>query len=635
MIGGDKSVGFHVQIVKIANQQGKYQITVFDGVETFKGILASQMSHFINNGEVKELTVITVNDYSVQSLATTGTVIVFLDIDKHADLSEDLSTAVVQPNNNNYNQNISSVYGNQGVPQNNNYSNPYGNNNNNNPAPAYNDPYGNNNQYNNNNNNPYNNNNNVGSVYGGQTTTNNNYNNNSKPVIRDDNNNDNLSIIPISALNPYSQKWTIKARVTAKSDMRTWNNAKGSGNLFSVDLLDSSNGEIRGTFFKQDADKFFPILQESKVYTFTGGTLKLIQNKQYSTLKNNYEITFSTSSVILPVAETSDIKVQSYNFVKIDQIANIEPNTTIDVLAVIKSVGELQEINSTKLSKVLQKRDLVLMDDSLCEIKLTLWGDKAVNIDPAGVLNSIMAYKGVKVGDFGGRSLGTVTSTAQQPYPQIPEGVRLHEWKSGFSGGVLPTAANLSSGGSGGGAAPESFDRRKTISAIKDEGLGMGEKRDYLTVRATVNYIKHDSDPWYTACITQTCNNKKVVAGMNGQFRCEKCNQTLDECNYRYVISSQFFDFSGNGWFTLFSDSGEKLLGGRNAKELHEMRTEGNELVYEQVFSEALFKTYICNVSVKNEIVNDESRVKSQILSLTPVDFVTESKNMISAIAKY
>lgn len=45
-------------------------------------------------------------------------------------------------------------------------------------------------------------------------------------------------IYPIKNLNPYQNRWTIKARVTAKSEVRTWTNAKGAGKLFSVDLVD-------------------------------------------------------------------------------------------------------------------------------------------------------------------------------------------------------------------------------------------------------------------------------------------------------------------------------------------------------------------------------------------------------------
>lgn len=60
-------------------------------------------------------------------------------------------------------------------------------------------------------------------------------------------------------------RWTIKARITSKSDIRRWSNAKGEGTLFSIDLLDSDGGEIRATFFKEACDKFFPVLEEGKV----------------------------------------------------------------------------------------------------------------------------------------------------------------------------------------------------------------------------------------------------------------------------------------------------------------------------------------------------------------------------------
>ena len=38
-----------------------------------------------------------------------------------------------------------------------------------------------------------------------------------------------LQFHPISSLNPYQNRWTIKARVTAKSDVRTWHNTRGEG----------------------------------------------------------------------------------------------------------------------------------------------------------------------------------------------------------------------------------------------------------------------------------------------------------------------------------------------------------------------------------------------------------------------
>lgn len=65
---------------------------------------------------------------------------------------------------------------------------------------------------------------------------------------------------PIASLSPYQNKWVIKVRVTAKTAVRTWNNANGEGKLFSMDLLDES-GEIRATAFKEMCEKYFDIIQ--------------------------------------------------------------------------------------------------------------------------------------------------------------------------------------------------------------------------------------------------------------------------------------------------------------------------------------------------------------------------------------
>ena len=66
--------------------------------------------------------------------------------------------------------------------------------------------------------------------------------------------------VPISALSPYQNKWVIKARVTAKSAIRTWSNAKGEGKLFSMDLMDES-AQIRVTAFRDLVDKFYDMIE--------------------------------------------------------------------------------------------------------------------------------------------------------------------------------------------------------------------------------------------------------------------------------------------------------------------------------------------------------------------------------------
>jgi len=72
----------------------------------------------------------------------------------------------------------------------------------------------------------------------------------------------NTPIHPISSLNPYQNKWCIKARVTNKQPVRTYSNARGEGKLFSVVFTDES-GEIKCTGFNSCVDKFADILEVS------------------------------------------------------------------------------------------------------------------------------------------------------------------------------------------------------------------------------------------------------------------------------------------------------------------------------------------------------------------------------------
>jgi len=68
----------------------------------------------------------------------------------------------------------------------------------------------------------------------------------------------NINIRPINSINPFQNKWVIKARVMAKPAVRNWSNARGDGKLFSMDLKDKS-GEIRATAFNDEANNSYYI----------------------------------------------------------------------------------------------------------------------------------------------------------------------------------------------------------------------------------------------------------------------------------------------------------------------------------------------------------------------------------------
>lgn len=105
------------------------------------------------------------------------------------------------------------------------------------------------------------------------------------------------TIYPIEAISPYSNKWTIKARCTSKSSIKTWHNKNGEGKLFSVNLLDDS-GEIRATGFNDQCDMLYELFQEGSVYYISSPCRVQIAKKQFTNLNNDYELTFERDTIV-------------------------------------------------------------------------------------------------------------------------------------------------------------------------------------------------------------------------------------------------------------------------------------------------------------------------------------------------
>lgn len=244
---------------------------------------------------------------------------------------------------------------------------------------------------------------------------------------------------PIASLSPYQNKWVIKARVTSKSSIRTWSNAKGEGKLFSMDLMDES-GEIRATAFKEQCDKYYDMIEVDKVYFISKCQLKPA-NKQYSSLKNDYEMTFSNDTVVQPCEDEDDSGIPEikYDLVPISQVANMEPKSSIDVVGVCKEIGELQSFTSRTTNKEFKKRDLTLVDSSEAAVTVTIWGEEAANFE--GHVQPVILVKGGRINEFnGGKSISMGNGGIMKINPDIPEGHKLRGW---FDNGGGENITNL------------------------------------------------------------------------------------------------------------------------------------------------------------------------------------------------
>ncbi|XP_073817699.1 replication protein A 70 kDa DNA-binding subunit-like [Musca autumnalis] len=447
-----------------------------------------------------------------------------------------------------------------------------------------------------------------------------------KPVYTNHNNNNLDSTInsglthPIASLSPYQNKWVIKVRVTAKSPLRTWSNAKGEGKLFSMDLMDES-GEIRATAFREQCDKYYDMIEVDKLYYISKCQLKPA-NKQYSTLKNDYEMTFNSDTVVQPCEDDDDggVPAVKYDLVPISQVANMEPKASVDIVGVCKEVGELQTFTSRTTNKEFKKRDLTLVDTSDAAVTVTIWGDEAVNFD--GHVQPVILIKGGRINEFnGGKSVSIGNGSVLKINPDIPEGHKLRGWFDNGGGANITNSVSARTGAGG------SFNTEwRTFHEARN--LGTGDKPDYFQTKAVVHLIK-SNNAYYKACPQPECN-KKVIDEQNGHYRCERCNAEFTNFKYRLLINMSIGDWTSNRWVTCFSDMGEQLLG-RSAQEIGEA-LENNPTEAEEIFNSINFHSYVFKLRSKVETYGDMSRSKLTVQSAAPVNYKEYNKYLIDSL---
>ncbi|KAF4765620.1 hypothetical protein HAV15_003849 [Penicillium sp. str.  len=434
------------------------------------------------------------------------------------------------------------------------------------------------------------------------------------------------TIYPIEAISPYSNKWTMKARCTSKSSIKTWHNKNGEGKLFSVNLLDDS-GEIRATGFNEQCDMLYELFQEGSVYYISSPCRVQIAKKQFTNLNNDYELTFERDTIVEKAEEQNDVPQIRFNFTTVADLQTVEKDTTTDVIGVLKDVGETSQITSKSTGKPYDKRELTLVDNTGFSVRLTIWGATATNFSVAP--ESVVAFKGVKVSDFGGRSLSLLSSGSMTVDPDIGEAHRLRGWydaqgrSENFASHASLSNATNSTG---------KTDRLKTVAQVREEQLGMSETPDYFSLKATVIYIKQDSTWCYPACLSENCN-KKVTELDPGQWRCEKCDKTHPKPEYRFIMPISVSDHTGQLWLSCFDDTGRNIMG-TTADELMQLR-EDDPTAFGEVFQGANCQTWSFRCRAQMDNFGDQQRVRYQVSSSQAINYSDEATRLANIIDSY
>lgn len=128
-------------------------------------------------------------------------------------------------------------------------------------------------------------------------------------------------------------------------------------------------------------------------------------------------------------------------------------------------------------------------------------------------------------------SLSLLSSGSITVSPDITEAHALKGWYLD-AGAQASFNSHAQAGLSSGAGGAINRNEMRTIHQVKDTQLGMSDKADFFSMRATIMHIKTDN-MMYPACPTPQCN-KKVIESHDG-WRCEKCDRSHEKPEYRSV----------------------------------------------------------------------------------------------------
>lgn len=445
-------------------------------------------------------------------------------------------------------------------------------------------------------------------------------------------------ISPIESLSPYQNNWTIKARVSYKGDIRNWSNSKGEGKLFSVNLLDESD-EIKATAFNETAERAFKLFEEGKVYYISKARVQA-SNKKFNHLSHPYELALEKDSEIIECFDTSNVPKLHFNFVKLNQIQNLEPNSSVDVIGALKHVNESFQIIAKSTGKPFDRRNITIVDDTGFAIDVGLWNQTAINFNiPEG---SIIAFKNCKVQDFNGRSLSLSHTGTMLANPETPESYQLKGWYD--NQGVNESFKSLKTEGAS--STSSIFANRKLILEAQEENLGKAEKPEFFNIKATITFMKSDNFA-YPACnhtidgtssqVRQQANtcNRKVIEQSDGTWRCERCDINYQEPTWRYIFNCSVMDSSGQIWITLFDNEAKKLFN-MDAGELLKLKKAGEEDPSDKRFTQTIeninYREFGFRVKARQDTYNDTLRVRYQAVGLDILDYNAECEHLVKEL---
>jgi hypothetical protein len=215
----------------------------------------------------------------------------------------------------------------------------------------------------------------------------------------------------ISSLTTFSSNARLYLKCKVKNPIKNFvaKSTKKDCTLQSYIFIDTKGDEIQATAFNKAVENFSKIIQEGGIYEIRKCNIQLAE-RAYNATKCDYKLGFNESTQVIPAPDNGKFSGVKFSIIPLEQIVDFPIGKIIDVFGFVLDDKGFQEI-TTKNEKILKMQKLLIGDDTLSRIELTLW-EPFGSPDNNYSLGDLIAVKNCRVKEFNGRKqLSTTDST--------------------------------------------------------------------------------------------------------------------------------------------------------------------------------------------------------------------------------
>lgn len=455
------------------------------------------------------------------------------------------------------------------------------------------------------------------------------------PVSR----NQDIPVYPIKNITSYLHRWRIIGRVVSKSDIRKFSSSKTKeGKVFSFEICDADGSEIRATCFTKAVDKFYDMLREGEVYSFSRGDVKEA-NTRFNTTGHEFEIIFNEDAEIQSLPQDDRIPKRKFNFVPISEIRGYSKGQSLDLLGILLKAGPITTITVKSTGVDTQKRELTIIDKSGHSIDLTLWSERTQLDENLISQNPVIAVKNAIVEEFNGFRLKLGSSSSLEWNPSgVEQSQELRNWFYSQPNVHESVVSLSSSSPSPGNTGSNSSAQRLCIDEIVASATSGPNSSDMLDggiwvhTYATIRSIRDNKYYWSScpkckrkvteiedpnsinALVLPYGSEKEINSSLGPNYHCPSCQQSIENPIKKYILNCEIVDSTGTIRAVAFAEHGEAIMDGLSAEKLESLK-ENTEKNTEDCFYDKLFSEWVFKLNGKKELYQDSEIIKYRIFS--------------------